>query len=63
MHERLYNPSRAMTNSYYKNPVSNTEVAADQAFSEGRYRDAIKGFDQAIRTKASLFVYEKVRVG
>ena len=52
-----------MTNSYYKNPVSNTEVAADQAFSEGRYRDAIKGFDQAIRTKASLFVYEKVRVG
>jgi len=59
VHERLYNPSRAMTNSYYKNPVSNTEVAADQAFSEGRYRDAIKGFDQAIRTKASLFVYEK----
>jgi len=59
VHDRLYNPSRTVTSSFYKNPVSNLEVTADEAFSDGRFHEAIKGYTQAIRTKASLFVYEK----
>jgi len=58
-HERLFVPSKSLKPNVLRTPTSQAEIAADQAFSNGRFQEAIRQYTLGIAQKPSLFAYEK----
>ena len=58
-HHRLFVPSKSLKPNVTRLPTSQAEIAADNAFTHGRFDEAIRQYTLGIAQKPSLFAYEK----